>query len=450
LAGPRLVTSNLRGVRRFACNGSSDIERYLEFGDDENLLETKTPVYSGEIQLEDGSFLTDFLRYISGRSDIFDFDLNNLTQSRPWIWINFLNPYGYIDHSILAKNCLFSGFPEEKEADDAVVLSFPFETSRCWTIRGYAVACDEFIGDGTTTSFPLSHTAVMLRDGSYAFAVAVQSDCYSEVMEEIYSGYTVSSSALTFSIPPASGKSIQVIYAYEDVCAVGEEEEEIYDPDDPPLTNPYYNTDYSDEFNDGVITNWSITTENTNFSMTNPGSTVHISESLADGFLLIQNVGVADFYRSLLDVSVSDRFTVVVKFGGSWPGPALGTESYFALRVQGQNSNTYYEVRCGWYNSRSSIRTMIANNGSPVQGKNLIVDGTEYLMIQYTGDRKMYAFASNDGIGWSQIEAEANLSNLSAFTRFGFGTYPATGTGIVAVDFIRWFDADNIYMIGES
>jgi len=222
LAGPGLLTESLSGVRRFAWTGASDIERHLQFGDDENHLEAKVPTYTGEVQIEDGDALTDFLKYASGQTDIVELDLADLNVAQPWLWVNILDRRrSYIRHSTLVKRAMWTGLPNEFEVDDVNIMAFPFESPRCWKIRGYAIKGEEFTGDGSKTVFNLSKTAVQLSDGSYAFVVAVESNCPEGVMEEQKSGFTVSSSALTFTSAPANGKKIQIIYLYEDSCESG-------------------------------------------------------------------------------------------------------------------------------------------------------------------------------------------------------------------------------------
>jgi len=217
-----------------------------------------------------------------------------------------------------------------------------------------------------------------------------------------------------------------------------------YDPDIPPLTPGRFD----DEFSDGVITGWSITTEDNNFSLINPGTTRHLSESVAEGYLLMQNVGETEFYKTLTGVSGSDPFTVVVKLDG-YPGNALGSDVSFMVTLVGPASNVYYQVRITNYLG-NRVRIVYANGGGGAEGTVLRVSGVRYIMIQHDGNKQLSSWVSANGIGWDQIEDNRYLSSFSSFNKLCLGMYPSSNTPVVAVDFVRWWDESNIFVIGRT
>lgn len=217
-----MATIPIPGIRRFAWTGAADIERHLQFGDDENHLEAKVPTYTGEVQVEDGDNLTEFLKYALGNTSIIEVSLEDLNASRPWLWVNVMDRRRtVIRHSTVVKQATWNSLPNEYDVDDVNIMSFGYESPHCWKVRGYAIMGEEFDGNGIDDTFVLAETAIPLSTGAYAFVVMVESDCEPGTMIELEEGYTVSDTELSFDDPPADGLSIQVIYPYFAGCVPG-------------------------------------------------------------------------------------------------------------------------------------------------------------------------------------------------------------------------------------
>jgi hypothetical protein len=222
-----------------------------------------------------------------------------------------------------------------------------------------------------------------------------------------------------------------------------------YLPDVPPSSPGTYDDEFDDDSLDAA---WTGSSWDTSFDMLQTSGAKHVSETALHGYMLMQGVwtnsGAYDFYKAFTPSS-SQAFTVVAKVSfGAYLG---ATERNVVLGIRGNADNVFYELRIGTNNSNNLFRTVYANGGAAAQGASALTAGFAgqiYLMIVHDGSKNFSAFVSHDGIGWSCIELNRNLSSLSSFTRLAI--FPSGGTvdGIVGVDFVRYFTTAGQYKIG--
>jgi len=237
-----------------------------------------------------------------------------------------------------------------------------------------------------------------------------------------------------------------------------------YDPDIPPEV-PHA---LSDEFDDKVIgASWILpSVYSTVIDMYPSGTSVRINESDMEGFLLLQgkmigpNLGpsaVPPYFsntiqKDISSVSINQPFTVVMKHD-SFPG--YNSHSRICLGIKGQAENVFFIVGAGQYNSTQvgGTHSVYWRYGSAAYFYYYRIDssGSRYLMIQYDGNKTFYGFGSYDGIGWWRLN-QATISDWTSFTRLFIGNQCTLDnpTGITAIDFVRWFDSANVYLIGKS
>ena len=198
----------MRGIRRVAWGEAGDNEDHDEFGADEKYLEGKIPLSTGEVQVEDGAATLAFLKAILDEVDPVNIGLADLQDAESWMWVNVYNrARTHIRASTVVKRGLWNALPGEAEVDATTIRGFTFSAPRAWAVPGYGAYGERFTGNGILTTFDLTNPAVLLRNNTYAYVVGVD-----DVEQE--SGFTVSSTQLTFVTAPDNGAVIKILYAY--------------------------------------------------------------------------------------------------------------------------------------------------------------------------------------------------------------------------------------------
>jgi hypothetical protein len=219
---------------------------------------------------------------------------------------------------------------------------------------------------------------------------------------------------------------------------IGGSSNNYYDPDVIP-SSP---SSYDDEFNDSSIdVSWGVS-----------GSSIvwggdgeeHYSEDEMPGYIIIQGGIISKTFTPAID----QAFTVAAKMTVSYD--ARTNESYGKLKIIGQNSNTFVELRIGRYNSNSyTERVIYANNGGGAEASYLEIPFANYVMITHDGAKNFSFFISSSGLEWVCIKKDLALSNITSFATLSI---EAESTGdpdvVVIVDFIRYFTEEFHFAIG--
>ena len=221
-----------------------------------------------------------------------------------------------------------------------------------------------------------------------------------------------------------------------------------YDPDNPPASPGTYDDEFNNESIDGA---WSYSAADASFDLDQTSGTPHISESLMPGFLVMQ----ADAIEKAFTPAIDQAFTLVIKFN-------IGinfsvNESWGHLRISGQNSNCFIEIRAGRYDSYyNGYRLVGANNGGAAEWANAAGGantGSYYLAISHDGSKSINAWGSHDGKAWTCIERARSISNFTSFTTMDIeinaGKAGDSVDGIAVIDFVRYFETADQFVIGS-
>jgi hypothetical protein len=221
----------------------------------------------------------------------------------------------------------------------------------------------------------------------------------------------------------------------------------LYNPDLPPFSP----SEYNDEFDDGIVSGWVLSTTYTpTMSLGQSATTRRMSESIIPGCLLVQgDVDMINDYRPF-SPPITQPFTVVAKVSiGVWMNT---TDRYCSLSIRGDDANRVYHFMAGRAFGDAGFRTVYNNNAGFAEGVRGQADCplSVYLMITHDGSKNFSAFMSGDGIGWSCLELNRNLSSFTQFTRLGLMQVGSTSApAITAWHFVRYFPVAGQFLIGR-
>jgi len=210
--------------------------------------------------------------------------------------------------------------------------------------------------------------------------------------------------------------------------------------------------EFNDEFTGSVLSNrWSTypATYDDTIDMTSPVNSSNLHLKLHGSWLWLQghsDVASSYIYQDISSHSADDPFTVVTRFC-SFPGSGV-TDEYVALTIRGENDNQYYSIRCGRYGSEGRVYGFYCNGGLQTVTEVIFQNGVSYLMLQYSPSAgEFHSWFSTDGCGWSFCEYSRVLG-FPVFTQLRLELL--CKYGVVGFDFVRWWDDDEVYLIGGT